>query len=83
MQPELEKYKSVLRSEMPRLASRFNVDSLGLFGSFVRQENTPISDLDVLVSFSEPPGLIRYLELENYLTDLLGIEVDLVMSARF
>jgi len=49
------------------------------FGSYVRQEQAADSDVDVLISFSEPPGLLRFIALENHLTDLLGIQVDLVM----
>jgi hypothetical protein len=61
------------------LAARYGVASLGLFGSFVRRENGQDSDLDILVSFAHAPGLLRFVELENYLTDLLGLKVDLVM----
>jgi len=35
--------------------------------------------LDILVSFSKTPGLFEFIRLENYLNDLLGIKVDLVM----
>jgi len=56
------------------------VKSLGVFGSYVRQEQSTGSDLDLLVTFYEPPGLLKFIELENYLTDLSGIKVDLVMQ---
>lgn len=65
---------------MPELAHRYQVESLGVFGSYVRQEQSPESDLDLLVTFHETPGLLRYIELENYLSDLLGVKVDLVMK---
>ena len=64
---------------LPALAERYGVESLGLFGSFVRQENRPDSDLDVLVGFTAVPSLFRFIELENHLSDLLGVKVDLVM----
>ena len=38
------------------------------------------SDLDVLVSFSETIDLFTFVELENYLSDILGVKVDLVMK---
>ena len=38
------------------------------------------SDLDLLVSFRRPPSPLQFVELENYLSDLLGIRVDLVMK---
>lgn len=71
---------TILREQLPLLSVRYGVQSLGVFGSYVRQEEHPDSDLDLLVSFREPPSLIKYIELENYLTDLLGIQVDLVMQ---
>ena|SRR5947209_20608154 len=74
-----EHYRGILKRELPALGERYSVTSLGLFGSFVRDENGPESDLDVLVTFSTPPGLLRFVELENHLTDLLGVKVDLVM----
>ena len=62
------------------MEARYRVASLALFGSYVRRENKSDSDLDVLVSFTDPPGLVRFIQLENELTDLLGIKVDLVMA---
>jgi predicted nucleotidyltransferase len=78
-QPDIAQIQSTLRQHLPSLAQRFGVCSLSLFGSYVRRENRPDSDLDVLVSFSRAPSLLHFIELENYLTDLLGIKVDLVM----
>ena len=71
----------ILRREMPELRDRYKVKSLGLFGSYVRGEQRRKSDLDILVEFHEPPGLLKFLELENRLSDLLGIKVDLVMKS--
>jgi hypothetical protein len=68
-----------LRQLLPVLSERYQVESLGVFGSYVRREQQPDSDLDVLVTFYEPPSLLKFLEIENYLTDRLGIKVDLVM----
>lgn len=71
---------SKLRPCLPSLVERYRVKSLGVFGSYVRHEARPDSDLDLLVTFEEPPGLLKFVELENYLTDLLEIKVDLVMQ---
>jgi predicted nucleotidyltransferase len=79
MQRELTHLRDILRSQLPSLARLYHVDSLGLFGSYVRHENRPDSDLDVLITFSEIPSLLRFIELENHLSDLLGVKVDLVM----
>lgn len=49
----------------------------------MRYEARPDSDLDLLVTFDEAPGLLAFVELEDHLSDLLGVSVDLVMeSAR-
>ena len=69
-----------LRELLPSLAEEYGVASLALFGSFVREEQTNGSDLDLLVEFEESPSLFRFIELENLLTDELGVDVDLVMK---
>jgi hypothetical protein len=56
------------------------VESLGVFGSYLRNEHSPGSDLDLLVTFSEPPTLLQFVRLKNQISDLLGIPVDLVMK---
>ncbi len=68
-----------LRQQLPALAERYRVRSLGVFGSYVRQEQHAASDLDLLVTFEEPPSLLQFITLENELSDMLGIQVDLVM----
>ena len=69
-----------LRRQLPLLADQYRVKSLGLFGSYARQESRADSDLDLLVTFSELPSLLGFIELENYLSDTLGVKVDLVMK---
>jgi predicted nucleotidyltransferase len=76
----VEWYLSTLRHHLPELAERYHVRSLEVFGSFVRNEQTPASDLDVLVTFEKTPGLFEFIELENHLSDFLGVKVDLVMK---
>ena len=75
----LAELQAKLRSLMPELADRYQVKSIALFGSYVRREQDPDSDLEVLVTFHEPPGLLKFLQLEYYLSDVLGVKVDLVM----
>jgi predicted nucleotidyltransferase len=53
---------------------------LELFGSYVRGEETAGSDLDLLVSFAETPTLFQFVALEQFLSDKLGVKVDLVMK---
>jgi predicted nucleotidyltransferase len=70
---------ATLHCLLPTLTRQYRVQSLGVFGSYVRHAQHPGSDLDVLVTFDEPPGLLIFLALEHYLTDVLGVKVDLVM----
>ena len=78
---EIDKIKSTLRESTPYLKSEYDVKSIGIFGSFVRGEQDSTSDLDLLVTFIKKPGLFKFISLENYLSDLLGIKVDLVMPS--
>lgn len=63
------------------LQELYKVKELGIFGSYVRQEQTETSDVDVLVEFYETPSLLKFVNLENYLSDNLGVKVDLVHKA--
>ena len=76
----LSNIRQKLHRQLPLLFERYQVKSLGLFGSYVRNEQCTGSDLDLLVTFNETPSLLKFIELENYLTDLLGVKVDLVME---
>jgi predicted nucleotidyltransferase len=56
----------------------FNPKRIGIFGSYARKENTPESDLDILVKFKNGITLLQLINLENELSEKLGIKVDLV-----
>lgn len=77
----LEQFIAALRAEKVDAVERYGVHSLGVFGSYVRGEANPNSDLDVLVEFSTPPTLFEYVRLQNELSDRLGVRVDLVMKS--
>jgi hypothetical protein len=77
----LEEVKQWLGQHKLLLQERYKVRELGIFGSYVRQEQTETSDVDVLVEFSETPSLLKFINLENYLSDNLGVKVDLVHKA--
>jgi predicted nucleotidyltransferase len=76
----LEKMLETLRQQAPMLAERYGIEKLEVFGSYVRDEQNKDSDLDILVSFREAPSLLTYISIENHLSDLLGVKVDLVMK---
>lgn len=71
-----------LNAILPELRDRYGVISLGVFGSYVRGEQTDDSDLDLLIEFDPVVrfGLLTYCELENTLSDRLAVKVDLVMK---
>jgi hypothetical protein len=75
---DVAQIKDLLQRHLPELKQRYHIKSLGLFGSYVRNEQTATSDLDVLVEFDEVPGLLAYVELQQTLSDLLHLQVDLV-----
>jgi uncharacterized protein len=75
---EAEQILSVVGPQIGRLKSEFHVTSLALFGSIAKMESTSTSDVDILVEFSEPIGLLRFIELETLLGKMLNRKVDLV-----
>ena len=67
-----------LKQQLPYLKQNFKVKSIGIFGSYAREEQTEKSDIDMLVEFEAPVGFFKFIELEDYLTEKLGAKVDLV-----
>ncbi len=68
----------ILAEHKPELIKRFGITDLALFGSTVRDEARPDSDIDVLVSFDGPATSKRYFGVQFYLEDLMGSPIDLV-----
>ncbi len=58
----------------------FDPIKVGIFGSFARGDNKKDSDIDILVEFKESPSLLTLIKLENDLSEILGIKVDLVTT---
>ena len=78
--PDLRQIQEALRRLLPGLRGQYKIATLGIFGSYVRREQRADSDLDLLVSFEETPSLLKLIDLENRLSDDLGIKVDLVLK---
>ena len=76
----LEEIKHRLKVLNPVLKKNFSVDSIELFGSYVRGDQNEKSDLDVLVTFFEPNNvdLFKFIELRLFLKDELCVDVDLI-----
>jgi predicted nucleotidyltransferase len=77
----LEEIKKKLVEIKPILQEKYKVKEIGIFGSYVRGEETSSSDIDILVDFErEGKSFDNYMELKYFLEDLLGLEVDLIMK---
>jgi predicted nucleotidyltransferase len=76
----LEKIKAQLEMLKPTLKEKFEVETIGVFGSYVRGEQKQGSDVDILVEFDEDAeiGFFKFLDLEEFLSRKLGVKVDLV-----
>lgn len=72
---------ALLREHEPELKKRFDVATIGIFGSFIRGEERPESDVDILVTFRKGSETFdNYMGCKFYLEDLFGRKVDLVMK---
>ena len=78
MQHMLEELKEILRDHREEMGRDYAVAAIGIFGSYVRNEATSGSDVDILVEFDKPIGFFKFLELEEKLAEWLGTPVDLV-----
>jgi hypothetical protein len=74
----LDDILTTLRHHLPELRERYGVASLGVFGSYVQGRQRRRSDLDVLVEFEQAPTLFGFMDLQEELSALLGVKVDLV-----
>lgn len=77
---KIEEIITRLRENMPTLGEKYSVKSLEVFGSYVKNQQKKRSDIDILVEFHKIPDLFSFMELEECLTELLGIKVDLIMK---
>ncbi len=78
---DIKEIKAILEACKPILKERFKIKEIGVFGSFVRGEETLNSDVDILVDFEkEGKTFDNYMELKYFLEELLGLKVDLVMK---
>ncbi len=78
MNPALEEKTGVIRSQLEALRKAYHVQTIAFFGSIVRDDFTPSSDIDLMVEFEEPIGFFKFNELERRLSSLLERKVDLV-----
>ena len=78
----LKEIRQILQAQKPYLEEKYGVVEIGVFGSYVRNEQRPDSDIDILIELERPPriSLIGLVELEHYLSDILGTKVDIAIK---
>jgi len=76
----LAEIENIIKKNKPSLLKEYCIKEIGIFGSIVKNEHTDNSDVDILVEFDEVPDLLKFINLENKLEEMLGIKVDLVQK---
>jgi len=76
----IKELKYILLQNKGDLKQKYKIKDIGLFGSYIRNEQYLTSDVDILIEFEEDAkiSLLVFVGIENYLSDLLGVKVDLV-----
>ncbi|HBG91904.1 MAG: hypothetical protein A3J81_01975 [Nitrospirae bacterium RIFOXYB2_FULL_43_5] len=79
----VEEAKAILKEHKDEVIRKYRIIEIGIFGSFVRGEQKPRSDVDILVEFDDRniPGLLKLSEMERYLRRLLKKKVDVVIKS--
>ena len=80
----LTEIKTRLQAQKPYLYEKYGVTEIGVFGSYVRGEQKSDSDIDILVTLTDPPriSLLDLVDLQYYLSDLLEMEVDIAVKGN-
>jgi uncharacterized protein len=76
--PTLPEIKAILLNLKSILREQYRVTTLGIFGSYARNEQHQESDVDILIDYIQPPSLVKVVALRDWLTELLNINVDIV-----
>ena len=76
----IKEIKNKIKKAEPFLEKEFKIKKIGVFGSYLKNEQKRSSDIDILVEFFEEPSLFKFLALEEFLNNLLKKKVDLVMK---
>ena len=74
----LEEIKEVLQKHREEFREQYGLKEIGIFGSYVKGEQKESSDIDMLIELEKPIGFVRFMRLENALSQLLGVRVEMV-----
>ena len=77
-QIKIENLIKKLKEHQKELEKKFGIIEIKVFGSYIKNKQTSKSDLDIIVEFKETPGFIKFMKVEEYLSKLLGVKVDLL-----
>lgn len=75
---DFEEIRKLLIKHKGEFTEQFGLKEIGIFGSYVRGEQSEESDIDILVELEKPVGFIKFLKLENALSQILGARVEIV-----
>ncbi|MHA1420326.1 MAG: nucleotidyltransferase family protein [Candidatus Heimdallarchaeaceae archaeon] len=78
MERELDSVINIIKNLKSLIRDRYKTEIIGIFGSFVRDEQSQYSDIDLLVHFFEGASLFDLTGLANFLEDILQLKVDIV-----
>jgi len=70
--------KKIISEHKVEFIRKYHISQIGVFGSYVRNEQTCGSDIDILVNFSAPISFFEFIDMEEELSELLDNKVDLV-----
>ncbi len=73
-----EEIKKVLQKHREEFREQYGLKEIGIFGSYVKGEQKEKSDIDMLIELEKPIGFVRFMRLENALSQLLGVRVEMV-----
>jgi predicted nucleotidyltransferase len=77
---KIDELKKILQNNKKTLKDEYGVIQIGIFGSYTKGDQKKTSDVDILVEFEKAVDLFTFVQLKNHLTDLLGVNVDLVIK---
>ena len=77
---DIDELKKILNDHKSSLEKEYMIKEIGIFGSYIKHEEQAGSDIDILVDFRKAVDLLTFIHLKNHLSELLRVNVDLVMK---
>jgi len=71
---------NILRTKYSFIKRKYYIKSMHIFGSVARGDNNFNSDVDILVAFTKTPSFFKLINMQNYISDILQVKVDLVIE---